>query len=440
MTFFLHQKYLTDELDSLIQDKLILKPDKGLYTTGSEDLVLYHTDDDGVNIPLGLRKDVEKLLNKKVAMIEQYDKVKITLTQPLKNEKDKDQVVLCKEALNILQKDRYCMLAPYPGYGKTVCSTYLATKLGCKILVICFIVEVRKKWLQYFQTHTNAKVQILTSKNLDTKNDTFICGPKACASNIEYLSHIGTVIVDECQRGTEAIFSILTEIRCKYLIGLSGTPDRKGRLDNVFPAFFGNNIIHRFEKKHFTVIKYNTKYIPTKEQSYFRGRMALNWPKLLKSLCLNDERNDEIVKLCIKHAKDVIIVFCYFVKQCDYIYQQLFEQEENVVKLNGSETIGNKEYRILVTTPGKCGIGYDDPRLTMMVMTFSVRDIRQLETRVRRENCTIFDFVDNDVTLENHWKIREKWFKKRGANIITRGKSHIISNEMPPKEFFSSHL
>jgi hypothetical protein len=439
MTFHLKEKYLTNQVTKLIQQKLILGPSNGLYNAEEGDLPLYSVVKNGLNIPLNFKKDVEKLLGIELKHNNTFEKKKISFYQTLKDDPVKDQVDLCREALDMLRKDGYCMLAPFPGYGKTACGTYLATRFSGKFVVICFLAEVQKKWVQYLKQYTSGRVQYLTSNNLDTTCDIFVCGPKAFFSNISYMQCIPIIIIDECQRGTESIFTALLDSNCKYLIGLSGTPDRTNRLNKVFPLFFGENFIYREEVKEFVVVKYNTKYKATRQFSYnpYKRKHILNWDVFCKSLYLNSDRNDEIVELCLNHPHNKIIVFCKYVKQADYIYEKLINLEENVIEIIGKKKVHiDKNYRILVTTVSKCGVGYDDVELNMMILGFTIRDPRQPETRLRGYGI-IYDIVDNDSTAEDHWDLREKWYTKRGATIKSMGDPHKFGkvNIMPDKKF-----
>ena len=57
--------------------------------------------------------------------------------------------------------------------------------------------------------------------------------------------------------------------------------------------------------------------------------------------------------------------------------------------------------------------------------------------RIRTSDNTIYDIVDDFVTLERHWKMREKWYDQRGATVVTGGERKMSSGDgSVPKRLF----
>ena len=75
-------------------------------------------------------------------------------------------------------------------------------------------------------------------------------------------------------------------------------------------------------------------------------------------------------------------------------------------------------YRVQVVGMKKGGVGYDDPTRTSEALLDSVKDVEQYEGRVRMRDCSIYDFVDDFGTLENHWSSREKHYLDKGGEIV----------------------
>ena len=90
--------------------------------------------------------------------------------------------------------------------------------------------------------------------------------------------------------------------------------------------------------------------------------------------------------------------------------------EEDVDYRAETKKTHDENVRILVGTTGKLGVGYDSQR-TILIMACDVTDIRQNEGRIRADNNIVYDLVDNFSTFEKHWKLREKWYRARGADI-----------------------
>ncbi len=75
-------------------------------------------------------------------------------------------------------------------------------------------------------------------------------------------------------------------------------------------------------------------------------------------------------------------------------------------------------YRVQIVGMKKGGVGYDDPTRTSEALLDSVREVEQYEGRVRMQDCSIYDFVDDFGALETHWNLREKHYRTRGAEIV----------------------
>ena len=84
--------------------------------------------------------------------------------------------------------------------------------------------------------------------------------------------------------------------------------------------------------------------------------------------------------------------------------------------------IKNKKYdstaKIIIGQIKKCGTGFNDPELNMLILATDCKDVRQREGRIRQVGGIIYDFVDDMKTFENHWKLREEWYLQRGAHVV----------------------
>jgi hypothetical protein len=93
-------------------------------------------------------------------------------------------------------------------------------------------------------------------------------------------------------------------------------------------------------------------------------------------------------------------------------------------------------YRVQVVGMKKGGVGYDDPTRTSEAILDSVRDVEQYEGRVRMKDCSIYDFVDDLGTLENHWSDRQKHYVAKGAEIIIEESAMPRSSKRTQREVF----
>lgn len=314
----------------------------------------------------------------------------------------------------------------------TAMGIYLLSKFKYKTAILCHFKTVNDQWPDEIEKFTGdtCKVQFVKGKTpLDPDVDVYFFGiQKAKKMNREDVAHIGMVIVDEAHVCTMAAFtSSLLKFQPRYIIGLSATPDRTDGLQKAFYPYFGplKNFICRFETKEFQVIKYKTKYTPNKVPAMVYGKIITDWCEVERSIGENVERQGEIAQIIKEHPDHKIIVLCQRCACRDGI-ADFFEKEEIEILKGNKKRLGTK--RITISTLRKGGVGLNDPELTMMILEADPKDTRQYEGRLRTENCIIYDIVDDyDVinpkrdVFESHWRQREAWYLRRGAEIIHKG-------------------
>lgn len=355
-----------------------------------------------------------------------------------KGYRDQDKVV--EEALIKLKRDRSVFIACSPGFGKTSMAAYLACKLKVKVAVLCHIDTVNEQWVEEFSKFTNAKVQRVRGKFLDEKCNVYVIGiMKASKMARDDFKDIGLVILDEAHIATITSFTnSLLKFIPNYLIGLSATPKRADGMHKILYTYFGDekSFIVREEKKEFEVYKVETPYKPTINYTFTYGRPTLDWVGLVNSLAYNDDRQNYIVGLVLKHPERRILILSDRQKECGAIYEKLIiAGEESLLLLTGNSStkkVDTTKYRVLVAGLKKAGVGFNDPSLTMLILATDMKDVVQREGRIRTNNNIIYDLVDDYSTLENHWKQRENWYLYRGATI----KKISLRPSLPPSHRF----
>ena len=427
MAFYIKKDALSAQEFVLLKEKTKLSLKTTIYNPDVKTISCYRETIDRIYFPLGMWSDVYNAFPNKNNIKNNFWFTKTLLTK----ETDllgRDQDVLAKQALVKLSSLHSVFISAFTGYGKTTLGIYLFTKLQHKTVIICHLDVVKKQWYDAIKSCTNCSVLLGSCKPEEIVNyDVFIVGIQKSAKRtpfIEELSKvIGTVILDESHIATMTAFTqSLLQFTPMYLVGLSATPDRADGLHKLFRHFFGpeNNFLHRVTKKELRIVKYKTKYVPEVQYTVFRGKYIVDWKHVIKTLSENEKRNQEVVALAREHTKEKIVIFCERNNQALYIYE-ILKKTEDVELLIGTTKKWRKEARILVAGIKKGGVGMDDESLTMIILASDVKDVRQLEGRLRINTGLIYDIVDDYRTLENHWKIREKWYRIRGATISERG-------------------
>ncbi len=453
------------ELIDIIGKVCRVKPRKTQYCDDPEIIDCFDIDENTktIYIPMGAWRhflDTFPELNHARVTIKNNTVLYTIETDP---KKYRDQTTIVKEALIKLKKDHTVFIAASPGYGKTKSGSYLACKLGLKIMVVCHIDKVNKQWLSEFKTNTSARVQHITgSKKLDLTASVYIIGVLKLANMstdaIATLG-IGTVIFDEAHVATITAFSrSLLRVCPKYVIGLSATPERSDGMQKLLKMYFGpkKGYIFRQEVKDFSVYKLETDYEPEIRYKMFKGATVMDWTTIINSLAYNTDRQQTIVDTILQHPDHRIMVLSDRIEECVGIYKLLVtaaggdngDPSTEVYIMddsNSKDSIATiQKYRILIAGRKRAGIGFDDPTRDLLVLCTDCKDVRQNEGRIRTSNNIVYDIVDKFSTMENHWKLRRAWYEQRGASVeiiprstrlVTTNKNTVsIRRRLPPNK------
>lgn len=335
------------------------------------------------------------------------------------------QIPVIKEALDRLNLRRCVFLALHTGFGKTITAINLAWRAGLKTLIIYHRDLLVDQWVGSIKRCIpEAKVQILESgKKIDKDADFVICSVIK-AGGRDDLYTFGTCILDECHALCSEVYSqSLLRMTPKFLIGLSASPDeRSDGLGKVIDLHFGNHRIVKPLRTSFTLYKVNTGLdIPC-----VKNKMGkLDWNSVLTNQAESKERNDMLVKI-ISHFKDrAILVLCKRVAHADYLYKTLKALGDDAEILTSTKKKYNYNCRVLLTTYSKSGVGFDNPRLNMLIIAASVKEMFvQYLGRVFRGGDTppiVVDLVDKTPsTLQAHWNERRRYYVEVGCERVNK--------------------
>ena len=414
----------------LVIEKCCVKPKVTQYNTDPTTVTCFaiNRQEKMAYLPLGIWRDFyDKFPDRTYPPSKiKSKKVLYTIATDPKHYRDQDQVV--KEAIVKLKSDKCVFLALATGFGKTTIAAYLSCQLGLKTAVLCHLDKVNEQWIDEYEKFTTAKVQRVKGKALlDPAADVYVIGVRKSSMMLrEQLKDIGIVIFDEAHISTVTAFSVsLLKFRPRYVIGLSATPRRADGMHKLINMFFGpkKNFIIREETKDFQVYKIETPYKPKVTYKFVATGVTLDWCSVLNSLAYNEKRQDYIVDLVLTHPDHRIMILSDRQKECRSIYDKLIAKKETLTILITGETttkgVNTMDYRVLVAGMKKAGVGFNDPTLTMLIIATDVKNVEQMEGRIRTSNNIIYDLVDDFSTLETHWGLREKWYLHRGATIKT---------------------
>ena len=332
-----------------------------------------------------------------------------------------EQKVVKTEAISHLNKYGSTIIAAYPGFGKTSSAIYIATKIKLKTLIITHRIVLVKQWEQALNKFCpDSSVQVLTAKSVMEDCDFYIMN----AINVpkhdkNFYKDIGFLMVDEIHCiMAEGLSKCMQRIVPRYLLGLSATPYREDGLDILLDLYFGKRKIYRKLHRKHTVYKIKTSFVPTVE---FANNGKVNWGVILDTQANDMARNEMIIRLVKYFPKRVFLILCKRVNQGEYLVKRLEEEGEDVTSLIGKQQEYEQNSRILVGTSSKAGTGFDHPRLDALILASDIQAyfIQYLGRCMRTEKVVplIFDIVDKNHILENHFKVRRATYIEHGGTI-----------------------
>lgn len=449
MSCKIDKKSLTRQEILQIKDDLFIEGEPSEYGP-AENIEVYGENSENLYIPFNYYYNKFKNSPNKT----KFTKTNFKFTGSFKND---DQEKVYKEAISQLKEKRSTFLSLRTGFGKTFLAIRLSstTKLKTGILVHRSILS--DQWVESIKKFTEAKVQVIDSKTVfDLEADYYIFNMAYVSKNWDsetkkwkrktfndsMLKTIGTLVVDECHCCCcQEMSKSLQYFEPKYLIGLSATPKRKDGLDKILDIYFGDSKIIRIADDPFTVYKINTGIKP-EFTTNVRGKK--NWGSVINFLSHSEKRNNMIVDVVKNNPDEIFMILCKLKSQCDILAKKLIEIGESVTVMKGSDKGYDKTARILISTTSKLGVGFDDPRLTSLILAMDLVEVEQYAGRVREsagKDKKIFDFVDSgDFNCLCHWRQRRKWYLSRNGTIITVKKDAEEEKEPVRKRFAPKNL
>lgn len=329
-----------------------------------------------------------------------------------------------QEALDILNESRSIVIAVYCGFGKTIFTNYLAAKIGLKIIVVCHRLIIIDQWYKSFLMTYGIgedKIQIISTKTkINPDADIYIINAITLPKRkpLDFIN-CGIVIIDELHalctpeytRGFNYLFP-------KYLIGLTATPVRSDGQDRVIELFCGLNIIYRPLCAIFNVYLIQTGFTPTVKKN---TRDGLDWNSVLSSQSTDINRNKIIINVIRYFRTRNILVLCKRKAHAKILQEELRKHNESVDVYMGSDRIVNYDCRILLSTCSKAGVGFDAPKLDMLIIASDVEEnfIQYLGRIFRKEwhFPIVIDLIDNFWPLRKHSQTRINIYKDAGGCV-----------------------
>jgi len=264
------------------------------------------------------------------------------------------------------------------------------------------------------------------------------------ARNEEFLlengKKFGLIILDEAHHAPASTFTkVLTYLSSYYLYGLTATPYRRDKLEELMFACIGqgNAIVQRREvKKQGRIITPSVKPrivpMPVVESN--------DYHEIISEVVLPAEhRKNLITNDVIREARrgSYCIVISTRKSYCEDLFKKIFEYWSKTVIATGDYTqkhndeqvkkIEGDEATVLITTFELLGEGFDVPKLNRAFLALPFREkarVEQMVGRIQRttsgkEDAIIYDYIDANIgILNNQYLSRLAVYKSLGMPIL----------------------
>ena len=348
-------------------------------------------------------------------------------------------------AVSVITKHDTGVLHAPSAFGKTVTAIGIIAKRKTNTLILTHSRQLLDQWkerLDAFLTETEigtigggkkkptGQVDIATYQSLINKNDNTVD---------PLIQDYGHIIVDECHHVSAPRFEmVLNEVRAKFVLGLTATPDRQDGHQKIIFMTAGP-IRHKVKPDHSE--RFEQRVVVT--QLYSQPPIELTHSEqrpritdIYRWLAEDEKRNRKIVDDVIAKIADDRhpLVLTERREHAELINQLLTDQGFDPVILKGAmranerksatERLSNAQ--VVVATGKYVGEGFDLPRLDTLFLAMPIAwkgSLAQYAGRIHREVegkelVTIFDYVDASLPmLQRMFNKREKGYKAMGYQV-----------------------
>lgn len=347
----------------------------------------------------------------------------------------KDQL----KAVSAITKHNTGVLHAPTAFGKTVVAIGVISKRKVNTLILTHSRQLLEQWQERLVSFLNnaeigiigggkkkpsGQIDIATYQSLINKKDNTID---------PLIQDYGQIIIDECHHISAPRFAmVLNEVRAKFVLGLTATPDRQDGHQKIIFMLAGP-IRHKVKSNHSE--KFKQQVVVTQLNNQPPAHLFNNEEKPRISdayqwLMDDDARTRKIIDDIILQIANgrYPLVLTERRMHAENINKILLEKEIRSVILRGgmrakerkaaNEQLPNAQ--VIVATGKYVGEGFDLPRLDTLFLAMPIAwrgSLAQYAGRIHRESdgkdiVTIFDYVDASLPmLKRMFNKREKGYK-----------------------------
>ncbi len=325
------------------------------------------------------------------------------------------------------------------GFGKTVVSLAVAASLKRKTLVIVTSVELARQWMERIAQFLGCEVGMIQEDKYCTDKPVTVAMLQTLLRRKPDLSPFGTCIADEAHHVAARSFSqVMPLVPCRYILGLSATPNRKDGLKRVLFWTLGPLAFkaERQDSDSPNVMQCVVTEGARRVITYKNGEVGRS--KMITLLTQDGSRNRFIVHMVNMvlrtNSQRKVLMLTERREQAKALVELLQAQWSCGIMLGGMKEADierEKEAQVLLSTYHYCSEGFDLPRLDTLVLLSPRSDVEQSVGRVLRQHPDkqkplILDFVDNFSVFEPQSEKRISYYRKLKSCIKTYQQTELL--------------
>ncbi len=443
-----------------------------------------------IKVPIGLLEKIEEKC--KIARIVVDKKDERSYGRPIRVRFKGE--LRTQQTLASMQLEKYengILCAP-PAFGKTVLAAYMISKRKVSTLILLENSELLPQWVEEFKRFLDIdeKEPIYVTKTgrekrRDSVIGTLVSGKDKTTGIIDFamirsayhkgeffdnIDSYGMVLCDECHHiGSAQGQALMERLRAKYIYGLTATPERSDRLDDIVYMLLGP-VRHKYS---------------VKEQADEQGLNRFVYPRFTRVVNISGEgidinkaydliadssvRNEQIVN-DVQQAVAIgrtPVILTKLKKHAELLYRMLQGVADHVFLIYGGQSmrqnkdikdlmfsVPDNESLVLIATGQKIGEGFNFPRLDTLMLAAPIKFEGRLIQYVGRLNrlydgkkdVVVYDYVDPHIGFfDRQYRNRLKTYKKLGYHVISapikdKQNSYVIFDGRDYSETFERDL